>query len=294
LERQTSAADRGIVSRLFLRLLDLLPARLYAALERLAGRRPLSFLVRRTVWRMRKTAEIATIKHGPAAGLQIRSAGPLSVPLGRLEPFVQESLVESLRPGGVLYDIGANAGFMTLLGSRLVGEQGSVVAFEPLAENVALLEENLRLNGIENVLVLAVAASARSGKAQMLLPDDLTGASLVDHTGQVEIRERRQVETLRIDEAVSDGRLPEPTVVKIDVEGAELEVLDGLKETLGRARPVVICEAHGLEREAEAALKALGYRIARRWHDRGRPGWNAHLLAVPGSDEKRREPASGR
>jgi FkbM family methyltransferase len=274
------ATDTQIVSRLFLRILEALPPALYSALERLAGRRPFSLVGRKAVRRLRQRASVATIRHGAAAGMRIRSAGPLSVPLGRLEPFVQEQLATYLRPGGVLFDIGANCGFMTLLGARLVGEHGLVIAFEPLAENIAMIEENLRLNRLENVVVMPVAAAAASGRATMLCPSDLTGASLVNRGGDSGA-ERREVMTLRVDEAVSSGRIPAPNVVKIDVEGAELEVIGGLHETFATARPVLICELHWVQEEIDGALTAIGYETIERWHDDGRPDWNSHIVALP-------------
>src|SRR4051812_19476111 len=84
------------------------------------------------------------IAKGPARGLKIDPTGAHpGYALGTSEPVLQQALVNPLRSGGVFYDLGANVGFFTLLASRLVGPGGSVVAFEPDAQNAAALRENV-------------------------------------------------------------------------------------------------------------------------------------------------------
>ena len=80
---------------------------------------------------------------GPAAGLRVRGGDTLlGYVFGYSETSVQQTLVNYLAPGSVFYDIGANVGFFSVLGCRLVGPTGQVHCFEPIAENVALLRRN--------------------------------------------------------------------------------------------------------------------------------------------------------
>src|SRR5260221_2192833 len=94
------------------------------------------------------------IKHGVGQGLRFntgRSAAGFL--LGTSEPAIQNILRMLVKPGAVLYDIGANVGFLTVISARLAGPSGHVFAFEPLAENVRCLKHNVQLNGFDFVEV---------------------------------------------------------------------------------------------------------------------------------------------
>jgi hypothetical protein len=104
------------------------------------------------------------IVRGPGKGLRIDATGRnAGYVLGTSERDEQSWLAETLKPGDVFYDVGANEGFFTLIGAQLVGRGGTVVAFEPLPENVTQLERNVDLNSFEHVLVVAAAVGAASG-----------------------------------------------------------------------------------------------------------------------------------
>ena len=85
--------------------------------------------------------------------------------LGTYERELQEVFTAHVRPGDVVFDVGANVGFYSLLAARLVGPKGRVVAFEPAARNVALLEQHLRLNRVTNVIVIAARSLKLPGAA---------------------------------------------------------------------------------------------------------------------------------
>jgi FkbM family methyltransferase len=111
----------------------------------------------------------AVIRNGPGTGLRIDASGRnAGYALGTSDFDEQEWLAAVLRPGDSFYDIGANIGFLTLIGSRLVGQGGTVVAFEPLAENIQQLRKNIGLNRLENVRVEPVALSSTSGSSLLL------------------------------------------------------------------------------------------------------------------------------
>src|SRR5262245_36111858 len=83
---------------------------------------------------------------GPLAGKRwLSTSGTHGCWLGTYEMDLQRLIVSSLKPGDVFYDVGANVGFFSLLAASLVGSRGTVIAFEPLPRNIALLQQNLAL-----------------------------------------------------------------------------------------------------------------------------------------------------
>jgi FkbM family methyltransferase len=245
--------------------------RLGAVLERLVsiGSRPLH-------------GRAAVVPSGAAAGLRFR-IGPVGTvwASGRMEPSVQRTLRAIIEPGDVFFDVGANVGFFTILGARLVGESGSVVAFEPEPENLAALRDNVNLNAFSNVVVVESAVSSSSGTAQLHVLHRAT-ARLLPAGDEVE-RKGSRVVTTSIDDFLAEHPELEPDVVKIDVEGHEAEVIRGMRETLARLRPTVLCELHRTNLEVAAAFDEAGYRTTVL----DAPGpvelspWWAHVLAVP-------------
>jgi FkbM family methyltransferase len=206
-----------------------------------------------------------------------------SIAHGTLESAVQEAMIRHLGPGGVLFDIGANVGFFSLLGSRLVGPAGSVYAFEPTPDNVAAIECNVALNSFQNVTVIAKAVSSRPGHSRLYVVDDQSWSRL-EEVGEHPLTERViDVELVAIDDAVRDGKLPPPTVVKIDVEGAEVAVIEGMRETLRDHRPALICELHGTHEEFVRAMSQHGYRLINLEGTIPvqEEGASAHALALP-------------
>jgi FkbM family methyltransferase len=154
----------------------------------------------------------------------------------------------------VLYDIGANIGFFTLIAARMVGAQGHVFAFEPQPRARQMLERNIAHNRFKNVSVIPYAVGASTGRAYLAVNSRLGHATA--HFAD----EGHPVDVVAIDDVV--GGLRPPDVVKIDVEGAEVEVLRGLHETIERYAPVIICELHGANRSAsEEILLNHGYSV---------------------------------
>lgn len=170
-----------------------------------------------------------------------------------------------LRPGDVVYDIGANVGFFTLLASRLVGPQGQVYAFEPLPRNLALLERHIRLNDCRNVTVFELARAARSGSARFVAEGVGPSMSKLGGEGTLEVR------TAALDELFAAHELRPPTLRKMDVEGAEHDVLQGAARLLRDSRPTIFLAAHGYRQRdlCEAFLAGLDYRTRQQRVDAG-------------------------
>lgn len=210
----------------------------------------------------------AVIEAGPAAGLRIdlRRASAKYTD-GTNERPLQDAMAQFLAPGGVLYDIGANVGFFSLLGARLVGGKGRVVAFEPEPKNADAVRRNASLNDMDHITVIEAAVGAAPGKAELLVADHPGGATIADAGTPRDVRERAVVDVVCIDAMVRKEQIPPPTFIKVDTEGAEEAVLRGLELTARRFTPVIVCEVDdathaGVEskaRDVRERLASWGY-----------------------------------
>ena len=180
---------------------------------------------------------------------------------GAHEPMVQEALRRAVPRGGVVFDVGANIGFTALVAARLTGPHGQVVAFEPQPDSAEAVRANAAANGFNHLHVIEAAVGAATGSAELIVVADSLWtrlASVGDHDHEVA---RLQVQVISLDEQIAATALPVPDVVKIDVEGAELEVLAGLTKTLSDHRPTVICEMHGKNQAFCDFMHEAGYRV---------------------------------
>lgn len=165
-----------------------------------------------------------------------------------------------LRPGNVVLDIGANQGYFSLLGSKLVKSRGCVHAFEANPQMVARLQHNMQLSNVDNVVVHNLAVSDRIGEVEFsFASSDHTGLSSMRDLGQ-EASHRRAVSAITID-SIGDN-FPTIDLVKIDVEGAEHQVLCGMKEMIAKNNPVITLELtdpflRQMDTSAESLLKFL-------------------------------------
>jgi FkbM family methyltransferase len=158
--------------------------------------------------------------------------------LGSYEFEMQKLFQRTITRGSVVFDLGAQAGFYTLLASGLVGSEGKVFAFEPLPRNLFYLKEHIRLNKITNTTVIEAAVCDRSGTAYFKQVNSRLMGYLSE-TGWL------QVNTVTLDDLVSQGKIPLPDFLKIDVEGAETAVLQGAKAILAQKHPVIFLSSHG-------------------------------------------------
>ena len=206
---------------------------------------------------------VRVIPYGPARGLRFDPCGSLpGYALGTTEPEEQEALVSWLQSGQVFYDIGANVGFFAVLAARLVGPTGKVYAFEPFPQSAEAIRKNAALNGFEQIIeVWQGAVSDRSGSGKLMVQGMCNTFRLEYNADGAE---SITVPLYVIDELVAGEKIRPPDLVKIDVEGHEVQVLRGMRETVRRYRPVILCEVHWIKKEIEALLvevfRPLGYR----------------------------------
>jgi FkbM family methyltransferase len=207
----------------------------------------LARLVRLPLRLLPKAAEVPILSGALRGKRWMMEAGTHGCWLGTFERRTQVVLQKLVKRDGVVFDIGANVGFFTLLASCLVGPRGKVVAFEPVPRNVGMLRRHLELNGIENVEVRPVAVSDITGVGRMKTwYSDLEWKLAPE--GDIE------VEIVALDDLWSTGTLPRPDLVKMDIEGAEAAALTGARRLLAEAKPVFVLSAHGKEQDERCRL----------------------------------------
>lgn len=232
-----------------------------------------------------------TIEGGDGAGLKIIYPQNLDYILGSSEPPVQKALAEQLHSGDVFYDVGANVGFFSLIAARRVGSKGSVYSFEPVAENIAAISKNAEINLLENVKRFDVAVGRKCGNEELLLTEWNGGATL--STSLVKTSQpvsRRNVRVVALDDFIKEEELRAPTLVKIDVEGSELDVVQGMSGTIAKSKPVLLYEIDDGKRDAfisrwkqlDQLVAGFGYKILHLEESYPGINWNVgHSLALP-------------
>ena len=179
-------------------------------------------------------------------------------------------LISNLRQDDIFYDIGANIGLYSCLVADVVA--GPVFAFEPHPGNADRLEKNIELNGA-NISILRYAIANSVGKAELnvtLKEIGSAGHSLVSDPS--DSLDKISVEKKQGDDLIAEENLPQPTVLKIDVEGAESAVLEGMESTLSRTDcRLVYCETHANRLEMQGSsisavhdkLKGHGFSVSK-------------------------------
>lgn len=272
-------------------------------LQWIAARLPAPVIHRIVAWRWRSAAAsrlldplartmrqgTVVIPAGIARGMRIDANGEnASYALGTIEPLVQQIFATHIRPGAVVYDIGANIGFFTLAAARLTGPHGRVYAFEPAMSTADRLAANVALNDLVHVEVLRVGVGRNAGRALLVKTDISQTASLYAAGAEsVDAADEVAVAVVALDDLVRDGCLAPPAFVKMDIEGAEVEALEGMRGLLAKHRPVMLCEVHGTHAAVAAIFEAHGYHV--RVVETGGALTDApdyvHALALPGEVE---------
>lgn len=143
--------------------------------------------------------------------------------------------------GATVVDVGANIGYNAVHAARRVGPRGRVVAIEPAPDNVAVLERNVAAARLSNVIVHPVAAGRESGRRKLYLRGETSAVnSLYPESCYAKVTDVVEVPVAPLDDLV-EGMAD---LVKIDVEGAELEVLEGMTRLLGAPKLSLIVEWH--------------------------------------------------
>lgn len=202
---------------------------------------------------------------GPAKGItfSIRMPEDKGIWTGTYEVDFASELAAAVKPGGVAYDIGSWHGFF----AGVMATQGAseVHVFEPLPENAERIRRLIALNPAKALKLHTCALGETDTEMNLIVMPETSMAKLEASTFQSSETsdERVSVKVRTIDSLVAAGEVPPPSLMKIDVEGAEAMVLIGARETIQHYRPVIFAEAHsaGLLAQCIRLLEAEGYRI---------------------------------
>jgi len=237
-----------------------------------------------------------TIRQGVAAGLKRKGGlGFIPKPLSLEEKF----LVELPWKGLTVYDIGGYEGVFSLFFSRSVGPEGKVITFEPNPANCRRNLENLRLNGLNNVQLYQIGLGAGKGKSRLVFWPGEPARGTINSSYQEYLERHSETDSIEVeidslDNRIASTPLPPPDFVKIDVEAAELEVLEGMRRTLSTYHPRLFIEVHsGVDGERlSAGLLENGYQLHHiesnasiDW-DNAHNVHNGHLYCVPLNDRR--------
>ena len=193
-------------------------------------------------------------------GSMAGEGGGASVYFNMVEREQTAAMMREIKPGDVFFDICANVGYYTILASKLVGPTGTVVACEPLVRNISFLERHVEANRSKNVRVLAFACSNENSMTSFS-PGENTATG---HISTVNGNNGPSVlvPTITVDTMAQKMGL-RPNVLKIDVEGAEMDVLRGAGKVLADAHPKIFLSTHSndLRTACLSLLEERGYDV---------------------------------
>lgn len=259
---------------------------LAAPFRRLVNRRdfrdnPVKALVKRAAWRLRWLGASGPMELRMNGGFSIAAprgaAGALIYYLGNSEPESAGFIGSFLKPGMVFFDVGAHIGEYTLIASRAVGPTGAIHAFEAQPDTFALLRRNCTANGAENVKLNRSAVCDRQGEVEFDISEEPSMSSMAAAVEVERKRARIRVPGVTLDQ-YCQTHCTWPSLLKIDVEGAELLVLRGAADVLRRPpgeAPAIIFECltstyvrFGYGRETVVTyLNSFGYEVFRMAED---------------------------
>lgn len=209
----------------------------------------------------RDTPQWARIPRGPNRGLEmlVDVRAELGYLRGDHEPWVSRALKEWLPLGGTYVDVGSHIGYFALAASRLVGTEGHVIALEPDPESFRRLAGQVHRNGLTNIRAIQAAAWSDPGTvrfASSLDADTGVRGAVVDHVSAT-----IEVDATTLDDLVGSAT---PDVVKIDVEGGELQALAGASRVIAQPSVRWLVEVHSdlLQIEVTDLFRRAGYEVA--------------------------------
>lgn len=207
---------------------------------------------------------------GPLKGAKIilgaleGEGGGATAYFNMMEPTQTAHFSSVVKKGHVVFDVGANVGYYTILGARLAGSQGQIFSFEPLVRNIAYLHRHVALNKLKNVSIIPSACSDKIEVAGFY-PEGNAAIGHLESTSDLPLNgavKMTLVPTVTLD-AVANKLSVRPDILKIDVEGAELAVLKGAETILSLHKPAIFLSVHSetLRKTCLDYLSGFGYKF---------------------------------
>ena len=183
--------------------------------------------------------------------------------LGSYEKEAFFLLNDHLQLDDVVFDIGANLGYFSMYFSKK-SNLGRIYSFEPIPQSKKLLDKHLEINNISNVSTFQLGVSATEAEIEFTNSKNLAANTYKRESPIFEKTSKLLVKTTTIDEFVKSEKINRLDFLKIDVEGAELDVLNGAKTTLKEFSPKILlathdCHIKGVKDKCVNLLKSIGY-----------------------------------
>lgn len=252
----------------------MLPSMINASFVSNLGKIPLVSTLLRKIANRFPEGSIVRIRRGVAAGMLWKRYKRYvnGYWLGIYELPLQQRIALELKAGDTFFDIGANAGFFSLVAAKIVGKTGRVIAFEPLPMNARVVEKQFDINQLDYCGCVCTAISKEQGTCEFVWSRSAKGepATSTAHLAGYRIDgmeeliiDRCVVKVTSLDDFVTrEGLFPD--LIKIDVEGAEGDVLRGGRKLLySNKAPRILMETHGEEiaTDVDRQLREAGYRF---------------------------------
>jgi len=196
------------------------------------------------------------------------------------EPLTTETYVKSLRPGDNIIEIGANIGYYVLLAQSIIGTSGRIIGFEPAPDNYDILKKNTEF--YSNIEIFDLAIGNKNGNVEFYISEIPNWGSLI-FRDNLFVKKKIMTRITRLDDFLTNLDNFRPTLIHMDIEGGEIQALEGANETISKYKPNLLIEFHlfatGLEPVADilANFVKLGYRefllIDRLWDEPWIPSW---------------------
>lgn len=214
------------------------------------------------------------IRGGPLRGKKWIAATGSKFIKGNYESFKTTPYLQYIHKGDIVYDVGAHVGYYTAIASEIVGIKGKVFAFEPRPLNIAYLKRHIRINNLSNVKLYKACVGEKAGQSKF---ETRTGTG----TGHISEKGNLTVKMVCLDEMYDQGKIPKPDFLKIDVEGGEIVVLQGVKKIIKNFHPIIMVATHD-ENTHEFVTKFLvtnnyEYRVLNKEGESG----DTEILALP-------------
>jgi FkbM family methyltransferase len=211
--------------------------------------------------------------------------------LDTYEPDLQDAASQLIQPGMVVYDIGANIGYISLMAARLVKATGHVFSFEALPGNVERLKTNIDLNNLTGqITAIHAAVTDQTGEAVFLAHESGAMGKAMGSAGREEqYTTEMRVPGIAMDDFVYQQGNQPPQVIKMDIEGGEGMALRGMGNILSNIRPIFMIELHGQKAAQQVWEKLTSARYSIHRMQIGMPevtaledlDWKAYIVAIP-------------
>ena len=188
----------------------------------------------------------------------VKGSGVNSYWLGNYEKEQQILFTKNIKEGDVIFDVGSNVGFYSLIASKMTGKKGRVYAFEPAPRNLYYLKKHLELNNCTNSIIVSGGVSDKTDVVYFNDGDHFATGSLSRDSSNM------LVPTFNLDGLIENKKIIAPNVMKIDVEGAEFDVLNGVKNTLIKYHPIIFLSTHNeqVHQKCLELLHSLDYKLS--------------------------------